>query len=489
MKTGGRGAAIERWLAVQNSRPWTWLTLFAILLAIQISPLWYPTPDATTYLSIARSIAVSHRLSNLGGTHLGYPPGYPLLISPAFLISSRPFLILSIIHWMMALLFMVAVYHWTRRFAPDAAVLLTGLAVVNAAFWIYYRRPLSEIAFMAVMMWAVLALDFALDSETVYSSAIRTAAGAALVIVLALIRETGVLLAAGFAFAVVLAIRDGSLRWGRGLIMAATMAGPAIAAVAAFMIYDLATARSAPSAVFGTHLSGFIDTATPIHTRVIEGLRLRISEVGRLLVPGMFKAYSGHGQWLHVDTLIYLAVFAVVVLGWIRLLHRRREVLAATAPFYFGLYAMWAFDADTRYLLPLLALLFACVWFAVEPFTRWRMRFLTLLLLAHLGVAMGYWTVVEIPRARTCDKQWPAITALAPGLQDGNAVIAATARVPQCARLMLSFVTDRPVLPRGAAQAAGAKNILECRDEPVPSGFQIRRIAGPYELVSPKPSG
>ncbi len=50
-----------------------WMAMLALLLAIQISPWWYPTPDATAYLSIARGIAVSHRLSNLGGIHLAYP--------------------------------------------------------------------------------------------------------------------------------------------------------------------------------------------------------------------------------------------------------------------------------------------------------------------------------------------------------------------------------------------------------------------------------
>ncbi len=482
MKSEERGQVIERWLAGQNLRPLPWLATFAILMAAQIGPLWYPTPDATSYLSIARSIALSHRLANLGGAHLGYPPGYPLLISPAFLISARPFLIISVMHWVMALLFMAAVYRWMRRFAADGAVLLTGLVMVNTALWIYYRRTLSEMAFMTVMMWAVLALDSALES----GSAMRTAAGTLMVIALALIRETGVLLAAGFGLAAVIAIRAGTLQWKRGVLMAATMAGPAIAAVSAFLVYDLATARAAPSAVFGTHLSGFIDPSTPLVSRTIEGFRLRISEAGRLLVPGMFKAYSGHGQWLHIDILIYLAVFAVVAIGWARLL-RRRDVLAAAAPFYFGLYAVWAFDADTRYLLPLLPLLVLSLWFAIAPFT-WRLRFVALLLAAHLGVALGYWTTVEIPRARTCDRQWAAIGALAPTWTDSRALIAADPRVPQCARLMLSFVTDRPVLQR-APGIGGAQAILERRNDPNPAGFEVRQAAGPYKLLELKPPG
>ncbi len=193
------------------------MALIAVLLAIQVSPWWYPTPDAVAYLSIARGIAVTHRLSNLGGAHLAYPPGYPLLISPAFLISSRPFLAISIIHWLMALIFMVGVYRWTCRMAPAAALLLTALSIVNVAFWIYYRRTLSELAFMTVMIWTVVALDSALEAGSRGARAIRTPAGTVLLAALVSIREPGILFAPGFAVAVFLCLRAGKLRWTDGL--------------------------------------------------------------------------------------------------------------------------------------------------------------------------------------------------------------------------------------------------------------------------------
>jgi hypothetical protein len=475
---------MEDWLAAQSAHPLPWLAVFAILLAAQVSPWWYPTPDATTYLSMARGIALAHRLSNLGSIHLGYPPGYPLVISPAFLISGRPFLVVSFIHWVMAVIFMAGVYRWIRSLAPAAALLLTGLVMVNVALWIYYRRTLSETAFMAAMIWTVLALNSALEADSARAAARWTCIGTALLIALALIRETGVLLAAGFAMAALLDIRDGKLRWTRGLSMTAALAAPAIAAVAAFLIYDLATARAAPSAVFGTHLSGFFDAPTPMLARVIEGLRLRISEAGRLVVPGMFKAYAGHGQWLHVDMLIYLAVFGAVAIGWWRLIRRRRDVLAATAPFYFALYVVWAFDADTRYLLPLLPLLAVCLWFVIEPFTHWRLSVLAMLLVAHLAVALGYWTTVEIPRAIACDDEWAPVAALAPDLKDGADLVVATHQVPQCARLMLSFLIDRPVVERiDQKDFPGARAIVARWNDPNPPGFKVQQSAGPYKLL------
>ncbi len=59
---------------------------------------------------------------------------------------------------------MAGVYRWIRPLAPAAAVLLTGLVMVNVALWIYYRRTLSEMAFMTVMIWTVLVLNSALEA-------------------------------------------------------------------------------------------------------------------------------------------------------------------------------------------------------------------------------------------------------------------------------------------------------------------------------------
>ncbi len=480
-----RWDAVEAWLRARNHRPLPWLAAVAVLMAIQISPWWYPTPDAAAYLSIARSIALTHRLSNLGGMHLGYPPGYPLLISPAFLVCARPFLLLSMMHWAMAIIFMCGVYRWSRTAAPSAALILTVLTMVNAALWIYYRRTLSEMAFMAVMMWTVIALNSAIAARGARSSAISAAAGTVLLIVVAMIRETGALIICGFALAALLEVRRGRLRVGRALWMTAAVASPAAAGVAAFLIYDAATAHAAPSAVFGTHLNGLFNNNIPMLARIVEGLRLRLSEAGRLVVPGMFKAYAAHGQWLHVDMFIYAVVFGLIAYGWARMMRRRSDVLAAAAPFYFALYAVWAFDADTRYLLPLLPLLLVCLWFAIRRFTRWRLSALAILLLAHLAVALGYWTAVEIPRGRECNRQWTAAAALAPALNGRTDLVVAAHAVPQCARLMLSFLIDRPVPERTHPdEYRAARAILEPSADPDPPGFRVRQVAGPYKLLT-----
>ena len=316
------------------------------------------------------------------------------------------------------------------------------------------------------MIWTVVALDSALEAGTRGARAIRAAAGTVLLVAMALIREPGVVFAPGFVAAALLCVRDRKLRWTDAVGMAAEVAAPAAAGVVAFMIYDRATARAAPSRVFGTHLGGFLDPSTPILQRVAEGLRLRISEVGRLVVPGMFKTYAPHGQWMNVNVIIYLAVFALVATGWWRLIRHRRDVFAATMPLYFALYAVWAFDADTRYLLPLLPAIMVSLWFAIQSMTRFPLTVLAALLLLHLAVALGYWTAVEIPRGRECNRQWVTAQAFAPDIKDELGIVVATHQVPECTRLMLSFLIDRPV-PEQISQAIS----------PTRDGFSNRRTA------------
>jgi hypothetical protein len=342
---------------------------------------------------------------------------------------------------------------------------------------------LSEIAFMTFMIWTVVALDSALEAEGGGSRAIRAGIGTVLLAALVLIREPGILFGAGFAIAVLLNIRVGKLRWSEGLGAVTEVSAPAAAAVAGFLMYDRATARVAPSRVFGTHLSGFLDPTIPMAPRVIEGLRLRISEVGRLVFPGMFKTYAAHGQWFNINVFIYIAVFTLIAVGWWRLIRLRRDVFATTIPLYFALYVVWAFDADTRYLLPLLPAIMVSLWFAVESMTHYPLTVMATLLVLHLAVAIGYWTAVEIPRAYQCNRQWAVAEAFATDIKDQPGLIVATHQVPQCTRLMLSFLIDRPVPERmSPSDYPDASLILEPTDTSNRASLRVKRH-GLYQLV------
>jgi hypothetical protein len=478
------GIAIEAWLERQSRHPKRWLALFAVPLAIQIGAYWLPTPDSVAYLSIARSIVSGHGLANLGYAHLAYPPGYPLLISSAFLISPIPFLAISAIHWLMAVALMLGLYRWTSQRAQPAALILTGLVMVNVTLWIYYHRTLSELAFMAVMIWTVVALNDGIEARQPYQRVMGTIAGTFLLVLLAMIREVGVLFGLGFLLALGFAARSGKLRWRSALWMAAAVVVPGAAGVVAFMMYDQATVHVAQAgAVFGTHLSGFIGPAVPFAQRALEGLRLQISAVGRLLVPGMFKSY-GH-RWVDINVAVYVLVFAFVVIGWWRCVRRDREVYALTFPLYFALYVTWGFDADARYLLPMLPIIAVSLWRMMEPYSSWRLTGLAALLVAHFAVASGYWAIFEVPRGRECNSQWKPISRLANSLKDRPGTVVAEGEVPECARLTLSFILDRPVVDERVNEAgiSGARWLLVPANNGPVDGFGTAAAEGGYKIL------
>jgi hypothetical protein len=459
-----------------------WLVIYALLLLIQISPWWYPTPDSVAYLSIARSLATGHGLRNLGYLHIAYPPGYPLLLSLAFIRQSFPFLTISIMNWFMALIFLGGLYRWTARLAPEAAPLLTGLTMVNVTFWIYYRRTLTELVFVTVMIWTVNALNRALDARTVRARALFTLIGCGLALYLSMIREVGVLFVAAFAVAIGVCVCQRRLKLTDGLAMIATVAVPSVLAVITFVAYDQSTFEG-PRSFLGTHLSGFLHLKLPFWQQVLEGTMIQISAMGRLVVPGMFKAYGRN--WLNINTVIYVWVVAGLLVGWLRIVRRRVEVFAYTIPLYIMVYAAWGFDADTRYMLPMLPILVMSAWCLIEPYQSWRLSALTVLLVLHGAVAIGYWTAVEIPRGLECNRQWPEVKRIVSTTESEPGPVATAGKIPECVSSMLSFALDRPVANISTDQAALERSewvIVYSRD-PALLGFQQVGEVNTYKLL------
>jgi hypothetical protein len=476
---------LEHLMARLNSRPRLVLAALAGLFAIQISPWWYSTPDASAYLSIARSIASGGPLANLSSPHLAYPIGYPLIVSPAFLVSARPFVLISIIHWLLALALMLGIYRWSSRQAPRAALLITALVMSNVSLWNYYHRTLSELAFMAVAIWTVQAFNEALEAREGRGSVAWLAVASVLLVLLSQIREVGVLFGGGFGIAILIRALAGRIGWGSLMWRGTIAILPAALSVLVFMRYDQGAAEKAAAAhapvALGTHVAGFVDPSMTLAARLDEGSRLRLSEIGRLIVPGMFKTYGRRGQWLNANMLVFVPVVAIVAVGWWRLLWARREVYAATLPLYFVLYVLWAFDADTRYLLPMIPVLFASLWYAIEPFWHWRLMLMAAMLAVHLGVSIGYWLSKEVPRARECNRHWPAVERLAAAVRRDSTNVVAIG-IPECVRLMMVFSLDRAIVAAPVA-ANNADWAIVPSDATEPASFASVATAGDYRLI------
>lgn len=470
---------LEGLLARQT--PIRWFAALALLLVIQINPWWLPTPDAAAYLSIARGLATHHGLRMFGYAHIAYPPGYPLLISPAFWLGPLPFLALATMQCLMALIFMWGLYRWMTYQTANGAMLLTVLVMVNATLWIYYHRTLSELAFMAIAVWAVLVLDRALDCATARGRLGNLVAGAMLLILLTLIREAGVLFAVALGMTAMLRVRRGTLSATDAVVAISIILLPAAATAIGFVVYTQRT--FAATHVFGTHLSAFFNSRVPFARRLADGLRLQICGVGRLIVPGMFKAY-GHA-WLDVNTLLYSAVCLALFFGWYRWVRRRPDPYALVVPLYLLLYAFWDFDADTRYILPMLPAVVVALWYLVEP-CKHRLTLIATLAALHLAVALTYWAGVELPRAYACNRQRPVISRLVMAAADRPGRIVATADVPECARLFFALMLDRPVVAlHGNLSAIDEPElVLATVAEQPAAGFRVAAAAGGYVLLS-----
>jgi hypothetical protein len=163
--------------------------------------------------------------------------------------------------------------------------------------------------------------------------------------------------------------------------------------------------------------------APTIAAQCLEGLRLRIEEVGRLLVPGMFSCYRDDGRWLEVNMLVWLPLATLVGIGWWRFLRSRPDVFALTAPLYVALYIYWPFNQSGRYFLPLVPLLLLCLWFAWGRLPGCRLPLFRALVVAHMVVAVGHWLFLDNPQARADNRRWGEIRALALAIRDNPGLV------------------------------------------------------------------
>jgi hypothetical protein len=458
----------ERWLAGQNEHARAWLLVLAAVLAIHVGAHWMPTPDAAIYLSIARGLARGE-IQSLGQPGLALPPGYPLLIAPTFLASGRPFLAISLLHWGLAVTLAIAVHRSARRLVPDGALLVAGLVMLDVSLWLAIRQTLSELAFLVFLVGTAAALERAAGAESRADAIRRLPLAFGLLGFTCSIREAAAALLAGFAarLAVEAARR-------RALPPATAPAALATAMAAAIGAGFAAAEWSAetPLTPLAAHLGAIFDPRTSAAEKLAVGLCLRVSEVGRLLVPGMFKAY-GDG-WLTPSMLLDVPAFVVAAVGWKRLAaSRRADVLVLTAPFYFVLHCFWPIDAGMRYLLPLLPVLAASLWASLESPTLPRRSLMAGVVIAHFLVATAYTVTILGPRERAVDRDWPLVARLAAAIETAPAPVAAGDGVRKPLAVMLAFALDRPVT--NAVRIVGFDPQpdwwLARRDRPAPPGF------------------
>lgn len=475
--------AVEARLAGMNARPRLWLSVMACLLVVQVSPWWYSDNDSSRYLSIARSIARDDSIAAFGSPQLIASPGYPLLISPAFLFGNRPLLAISVIHWLIAVVGLIGVYVWARRVIPSAAVTVTGLAMLNTAVWFYYRVALKEMAFLTVLVWAVN------STSALQRAASRKAAigygfvATALMTLLCLIRYTGIVVLAGFAISLCMQAWRERERRMRSIVLLVAVSVPIVAGVLSLMAHERQMAATHGGA---TYEETFLQNLGQAANRVPEMIRTQIEGIGRICVPGLFKASVPAGRWLHVNMLIYLAFFLFAAAGWWQLVRRNGDVFALTLPFYAAMYVMWGFEQGSRFFVCMAPLLMTCA--ALALFRTRPTRFyttVTCVTLAHLGVATGYWLSIDAPRARAADAKWPAIETIASTIEQSPGPVEFFEGA-NTDRRMLELTIDRAIetwegsqSPRDATQWLVASK-ANWKDDQPPAHFRQVQVVQDY---------
>ncbi|MBW3539418.1 MAG: hypothetical protein KY476_04040 [Planctomycetes bacterium] len=471
--------SIPAWLLKLNEtmrraerRPRLWLTGIVLLLAVQISPWWYVSTDGSAYIGMARGLAEGEPLLELG-SRFGTPPGYPLMISPAFAFGDRPFLALAAVNWLIAAGLIAGVYRWSRRQVPEAAFWIAALTAANAGVWYYYRRTMKELAFMTVAVWAAEALHAMLSSPDRRRFVLRLGAALLLMALLVSIRYSGIVLAGGFVAAVVLRMRG-----------AAALSIPSVACALLLTTVGAVVVGLIVTHMPGGYLLGFDALMADLVPSMVEGLRLRLSEIQRLTIPCMFKAYGPAGDWWDWNTVLGLWMTAIVFWGWRRLAFERRDVLALTLPLYAGLYVLWPFDQGARYMVPMVPVLIACFWVALERIRPMRVAFFGACLVAHLGASAGYWLVVDAPRAMADHRSWDTADALAAGISLDRGWVGAE-DLPNALRSMLTVAIDRLVVDlsgRGAIEDGRFDWIVQPGAAPRPE-FDLYAMVDGYAVL------
>lgn len=466
-------------------RPAFVLGAMAFLLLTQVLPWWGPTPDASCYLSMARSVADGGPMTNLGSPKLHYAPGYAILISPAFLVGDRPFWLLALFQWAFAILFMLGLYRWALRWFPAGALWITALVMVNVGFWTLARLTLSEMAFMALLMGNVNALDRLSAATNRRPIVLWTLVAALGVLGLSMIRPVGIFIVAGYGCVALRMTWTRRIAWLRAFATTLVIGLPATAAVLAFIEYENRMAAALGPEASITYLEEFRRPDMSLAGQLLEGARLRISEFGRMTVPGMHKAYARAGQWLNVNMFIYIPLFVALVWSWRQIARRECSALFWLLPFYFALYLGYPSEQGTRYMIPLLPIVTACVWqlTCVAPRER-QVRILGCLVALHLCVTLGT-SLTDTVKLYGQQPLWADVDSLMERI-DRNPLPLVTCGAPQGIWELSQVSGNRPVKWIGDAKQLNGHTgwVISASDYDLGPGFVETARAGRLKLMS-----
>ena len=386
---------------------YVWLVIFAILLYVLTAGIWHPMPDSTLYINQARNLINGYGLTSGISIRWIASPGYAVLISPFFLINDLPLVALTLFQATLLCIYMLGVYTWASQYTPKSAALIAGAATLHACVWQFGFPTTTEAPFMATLVWA--AVCFGQWSEHRQSSQGHSfkflIAGLILICACTAIRPSGLAIAIGAGVAVILQDRKQKRKLVNTFGMLCLWVGlPGI-----IVLGFLAREASVTSAglIEGTYIVGMIpEHSQSVFEMLTKGLYLRISDIGRLTIPGMFKAYSNMESWVHVTMMVYVPFFLAMCWAWVRFANKRGDLLLIGFVPYLILHIVYAHYSDgARFMTPMLPVLMLLFWQLLRTVRLPQHSMMCVVFVIHAVVTIGL-AIREQPRLVKIQDQW-----------------------------------------------------------------------------------
>lgn len=215
-------------LPAWTRKPGVWAALGAsasLLLALaRFDPFLFTGGDNAHYYALAEALATGRGYVDLvtpgAPPHAQYPPGYPALLVPFYVLSGGSIIGLKLASWLAAGAALAAVWRLARRdpAIPDwiaaASVWAVGLF---GAFQLYAHRVLSDMPYLALVAWTLVVVQPPEDDAGPDRVDARWLAGCGLALAAFSVRTAGITILAGLvAWALV------RRRWRRAAAAAAT---------------------------------------------------------------------------------------------------------------------------------------------------------------------------------------------------------------------------------------------------------------------------
>ena len=335
--------------------------VFAALLAVFVAPAYLFTGDPEHYVGLARAIATGASYAVNGRPEVRFPPGFPLVLTPAAWLADGSFEAIS--RWAAALasLALLSTWLYARRRIGPLALPVAILTVCSAPFLsLATGNPMSEPVYltlsMGLLLWAER--DGAGTSRAGWPWALL---GCLLVVALPAVRTIGI---AAVAAAGAILILEARTR--RGVpqswwIREGLPAAAGLAFVLAWFVWTLTHRMSwYPGGGDGNYLESFfrIDpgdselgqlTSAGFVRRIASNVVIQAAHIGELLtsIPWLKPA------WYSPVTL----AIPLLIVGWWRELKTGACFAGLYFLFYLAGVLVWPFDEAERFLLPVVPLL------------------------------------------------------------------------------------------------------------------------------------